>query len=123
MARGNRSLTGRNQRNFPASVAMSPNEPIARRSHRRRPPGFAPQIAASETGRLHFVGRNHELLEDQLCTWVEGEKSPDRLDAAAHAVNTLLRAYTGPPGDFDPERYGAVPYSDRPVAGGAVPWR
>jgi phage terminase large subunit-like protein len=77
----------------------------------------------AETGRLHFVGRGHDLLEDQLCTWIEGEKSPDRLDAAAHAVNTLLRGYTGPPGDFDPERYGAVPYSDRPVPGGAVPWR
>jgi phage terminase large subunit-like protein len=47
----------------------------------------------AETGRLHFVGRDHALLEDQLCTWVEGEKSPDRLDAAAHAVNTLRHGY------------------------------
>jgi phage terminase large subunit-like protein len=77
----------------------------------------------AETGRLHFVERRHDLLEDQLCTWVEGEKSPDRLDAAAHAVNTLLKSYSGGRQANDPERYGAVPYSDRPVPGGAVPWR
>jgi phage terminase large subunit-like protein len=75
-----------------------------------------------ETGRLHFVGRGHALLEDQLCTWIEGEKSPDRLDAAAHAVNTLLKGYSGRAQATDPERYGGVPYSDAPVPGGAVPW-
>src|SRR5204862_8196858 len=76
----------------------------------------------AETGCLHFIGRGHALLEDQLCTWVEGEKSPDRLDAAAHAVNTLLKGYAGTSQGYDPERDGAAPYSDRPVPGGAVPW-
>src|SRR5581483_11553197 len=60
------------------------------------------------------------LLEDQLCTWAEGEKSPDRLDAAIHAVNALRKGYSGAATNL--EDLGAVPYSDRPVPGGAVPW-
>jgi phage terminase large subunit-like protein len=75
----------------------------------------------AEQGRLHLVGRQ-DLLEDQLCTWVESEKSPDRLDAAAHAVNALLRGYSGAPPDSDAERHGAVPYSDCVTPTGAVAW-
>lgn len=39
-----------------------------------------PISALDEQGRLHLCGSFPEL-EDQLCTWVPGEKSPDRLDA------------------------------------------
>jgi phage terminase large subunit-like protein len=73
----------------------------------------------AETGKLHMVGR-HNLLEDQLCTWVEGEKSPDRLDAAIHAVNRLRKSYSGPASTVHGDH--AVPYTNLLVPGGAVPW-
>src|SRR5206468_3927850 len=74
----------------------------------------------AETGKLHFVGR-HDLLEDQLCTWVEGEKTPDRADAFAHAVRELVRSGGGGGGDSESR---AVAYRDpRPGrTGEAVPW-
>ena len=71
----------------------------------------------AETGKLHLVGRQHDLLEDQMCTWVEGEKSPDRFDAMAHAVRELLKSGGG--GEVAGR---AVPYTVRRVEGGAVPW-
>jgi len=39
-------------------------------------------------GRVHHFGI-HEQLEDQMCTWVPGEKSPDRLDAMVWAMREL----------------------------------
>ena len=42
-----------------------------------------------EQGRVHHVGAFPEL-EDQLCEWVPGEKSPDRLDAMVHALTELM---------------------------------
>jgi len=39
-----------------------------------------PIAALHEQGRLHHVGTWGQL-EDQLCTWLPGDKSPDRLDA------------------------------------------
>ncbi|MEK6272448.1 MAG: terminase family protein [Actinomycetota bacterium] len=71
----------------------------------------------AERGRLHFLGR-HDLLEDQLCTWVEGDKSPDRLDAMAHCVRELVRGGIG--GGRVQGR--AVPWVERAVPDGAVPW-
>lgn len=48
-----------------------------------------PVSALYEQGRVHHVGVLPEL-EDQLCTWVPGEDSPDRLDALVWAVTELM---------------------------------
>lgn len=48
-----------------------------------------PIAAFYEQGRIHHVGF-FEQLEDQLCTWVVGEKSPDRLDALVWAFSELM---------------------------------
>lgn len=52
-----------------------------------------------EQGLAHNVG-NHVRLEDQMGTWVAGMDSPDRMDAAVHAMTELadpnqLAAVTG----------------------------
>lgn len=48
-----------------------------------------PVAALDEQGRVHLVGAFPEL-EDQLCTWVPGMKSPDRLDACVWALTELM---------------------------------
>lgn len=42
-----------------------------------------------EQKRIHHVGMFAEL-EDQMCTWVPGETSPDRMDALVWAFTELL---------------------------------
>jgi len=53
-----------------------------------------PVAALYEQGRIHHVGMFAEL-EDQLCTWVPGEDSPDRLDALVWAFSNLMVRTTG----------------------------
>jgi phage terminase large subunit-like protein len=53
-----------------------------------------PISALYEQGRIHHVG-THATLEDQLCTWVPGETSPDRLDALVWAFTDLMLGDTG----------------------------
>ncbi len=53
-----------------------------------------PIAALYEQGRVHHVGTFPEL-EDQMCTWVPGEKSPDRLDALVWALTELMLVPTG----------------------------
>lgn len=48
-----------------------------------------PVAALYEQGRVHHVGA-FPALEDQLCTWVPGNKSPDRLDALVWGVTDLM---------------------------------
>ena len=48
-----------------------------------------PISALYEKGEVHHVGMFADL-EDQLCTWVPGEDSPDRLDALVWAMTDLL---------------------------------
>lgn len=48
-----------------------------------------PIAAYYEKGRCHHVGLFPEL-EDQMVSWVQGEDSPDRLDALVWAFNELL---------------------------------
>lgn len=48
-----------------------------------------PIASLYEQGKIHHVGM-HELLEDQLCNWVEGDKSPDRMDADVWALTDLF---------------------------------
>ena len=48
-----------------------------------------------QQGRIHFYIKNAndnalDILEDELVNWIPGDaKSPDRLDALAHAINFL----------------------------------
>ena len=53
-----------------------------------------PIAAQYEKGRVHHVGMFPEL-EDQMCSWVQGEDSPDRLDALVWAFNDLLLGRQG----------------------------
>ena len=47
-----------------------------------------PISALTERGRDHMVG-NFPSLEDELCLWVQGDKSPNRLDAKVWADTEL----------------------------------
>lgn len=50
----------------------------------------AEPIAALYTqGKIHHVGQFTDL-EDQLCTWLPGDSSPDRLDALVWGVSRLM---------------------------------
>jgi len=48
-----------------------------------------PVAALQEQGRIKYVGPFDEL-EDQLCGWVPGMKSPDRLDALVWGFTELM---------------------------------
>lgn len=48
-----------------------------------------PVVAKYEQGKVHHVGMLPEL-EDQMTTWVKGDKSPGRIDALVHGVTHLL---------------------------------
>ena len=48
-----------------------------------------PIAAYYEQGRVHHVG-SFEELEDEYCTWVPGDKSPNRLDGAVWALTDLM---------------------------------
>jgi len=48
-----------------------------------------PVSALYEQGKIHHVGCFPDL-EDQLCEWVPGDKSPDRLDALVWLVYELM---------------------------------
>lgn len=55
-----------------------------------------PIAALYEQGRVHHVGAFPEL-EDQLCMWVPGDPSPDRLDALVWALTELMLKREVPP--------------------------
>lgn len=48
-----------------------------------------PIAALYQRGLVHHVG-SFEALEDEFCTWVPGDKSPNRLDAAVWALTELM---------------------------------
>ncbi|MDQ0417912.1 phage terminase large subunit-like protein [Croceifilum oryzae] len=48
-----------------------------------------PIAALYEQGRVHHVGDFGDL-EDQLCSWTPGEKSPDRMDALVWSLTELM---------------------------------
>lgn len=54
-----------------------------------------PIAAAYEQGRVHHVGE-FPLLEEELCSWVPGDRlSPNRLDACVIALTELMEAMSG----------------------------
>jgi phage terminase large subunit-like protein len=56
-----------------------------------------PVSALYEQKRVHHVGQFAEL-EDQMCTWVQGDSnSPDRMDALVWAITELLVGAEPPP--------------------------
>lgn len=48
-----------------------------------------PVAALYEQNKIHHVG-NFPDLEDQLCEWVPGDKSPDRMDGLVWAITDLI---------------------------------
>lgn len=48
-----------------------------------------PISALYEQGKVHHVG-TFPLLEDQMCSWMPGEKSPDRMDALVWGLSHLM---------------------------------
>ena len=52
-----------------------------------------PISAIAEKGRDHHVG-SFEKLEDELCLWIPGEASPNRLDAKVWAMTELSQGKT-----------------------------
>ncbi len=58
-----------------------------------------PVATAYERGDVIHLG-SFEKLEDQMCTWVPGEDSPDRMDALVWAM-TELEEHEGGVGDDD----------------------
>lgn len=52
-----------------------------------------------EQGRVHHVGVLTDL-EDQLCTWVPGERSPDRLDALVWLISRIMHLGRRQPRDI-----------------------
>jgi phage terminase large subunit-like protein len=48
-----------------------------------------PVAALYEQGRVHHVGM-FAALEDQMCQWVPGDDSPDRMDALVWALTELM---------------------------------
>jgi hypothetical protein len=49
-----------------------------------------PIASLYEQGRIHHVG-TFAQLEDQMCRWVQGQKSPDRMDALVWALTELIK--------------------------------
>jgi len=60
-----------------------------------------------EQGRVHHVG-DFELLEDQMTSWVPGEKSPDRMDALVWALTELMVTDDNPWAALAGQSVGAV---------------
>ena len=53
-----------------------------------------PVSARYERGMVHHVG-THDELEDQMCGWVPGQRSPDRMDALVWALTDLMLEPSG----------------------------
>jgi hypothetical protein len=71
-----------------------------------------PISTMDEQGRLHLVGHFKEL-EDELTTWVPGQKSPNRLDAYVWAFTELMSLYT--PLEFSSNHPEDLPRTSSPV--------
>lgn len=68
----------------------NPNVPFSQvRASRGKTTRAEPVSALYEQGRIHHVGLFGEL-EDQMCTWLQGDKSPDRMDALVWAITELM---------------------------------
>jgi hypothetical protein len=69
---------------------VDPNVPVklvnaSRDKHTRA----EPIAALYEQGRIHHVG-NFNALEDEMCLWLPGDPSPNRMDALVWALTDLM---------------------------------
>ena len=64
------------------------------RASKGKQPRAQPIAARAEAGMIHHVG-HHPKLEDELCMWVPGDKSPNRLDAFVWAMARLFGVAEG----------------------------
>jgi phage terminase large subunit-like protein len=48
-----------------------------------------PISALYEQGRIHHVG-SFNALEDEMCLWLPGDPSPNRMDALVWALTDLM---------------------------------
>lgn len=69
---------------------VDPNVPVrlvnaSRDKHTRA----EPVAAQYEQGRIHHVG-SFSALEDEMCLWIPGEPSPNRMDALVWALTELM---------------------------------
>jgi phage terminase large subunit-like protein len=53
-----------------------------------------PVAALFEQGKIHHVG-SFAYMEDEMCTWVPGDKSPNRMDALVWAFTDLMLKNSG----------------------------
>jgi hypothetical protein len=53
-----------------------------------------PIAAFYERGKVHHVGR-YNKLEDEMCLWLPGDKSPNRMDALVWALTDLMAQSKG----------------------------
>ena len=66
---------------------VDPNVPVTLVTASRDKHTRAEPIAALyEQGRIHHVG-NFNALEDEMCLWVPGDPSPNRMDALVMGVD------------------------------------
>jgi hypothetical protein len=69
---------------------VDPSVPVKRvHASRGKATRAEPVAAISEQGRDHHVG-NFLQLEDELCLWMVGDASPNRLDAKVWAITELM---------------------------------
>ena len=58
-----------------------------------------PIAALYERGRVHHVGK-FQKLEDEMCLWTPGDKSPNRMDALVWALTELSTGFIRSEGDL-----------------------
>jgi phage terminase large subunit-like protein len=81
-----------------------------------------PVAALYEQGRVHHVGVFPEM-EDQMCMWVPGDTSPDRMDAVVWALTELMLSGPAPHLQEQPEEASTwTQYADRNQRNGSR-WR
>lgn len=69
---------------------VDPNIPVTLVNASRSKQTRAEPIAAQyEQGRIHHVG-NFNALEDEMCLWLPGDHSPNRMDALVWALTDLM---------------------------------
>jgi phage terminase large subunit-like protein len=73
---------------------VDPSVPVTRvHASRGKATRAEPVAAISEQGRDHHVG-SFPALEDELCLWMPGDASPNRLDAKVWAITALANLQT-----------------------------
>ena len=69
---------------------VDPSVPVTRvHASRGKATRAEPVAAISEQGRDHHVG-SFPALEDELCLWMPGDASPNRLDAKVWAITEMM---------------------------------